>query len=346
MPKTYYDSELTEAQIENALEAIHGVVTPSNNGKVLYIEDGQIKAASASRWSGGAVLEPLSVTQNGDYTPPSGTDGFDSVHVAVPSATLTTKSITQNGTYNASQDNADGYSSVTVDVQGGSSAVVQPLSVTQNGTYNPPSGIDGYAPVTVNVSGGGIPSLPAEYQQVEYISCAGSQWTLVPMPSNALVQVRAMQTQTKNEQSVFGYNSGSSDSKDFEFEFINTNELKLWVRNSVYGQTLLSQDTASASQPKRLLVRLSNQRTSAYIGSYNGLPTSSIHFTGNVYEVRIYDFVWDYTDATAGAITMVHDYVPCYRVADNKPGFFDVIGNVFYTNISGVDDFGVGPDVN
>jgi hypothetical protein len=34
------------------------------------------------------------------------------------SATLITKSITQNGTYNASSDNADGYSSVTVNVGG------------------------------------------------------------------------------------------------------------------------------------------------------------------------------------------------------------------------------------
>lgn len=33
--------------------------------------------------------------------------------------TLTTKNITQNGTYNASSDNADGYSSVTVNVSGG-----------------------------------------------------------------------------------------------------------------------------------------------------------------------------------------------------------------------------------
>lgn len=120
MPKTYYDSELTAEQIEDALTAIYGVVIPGNNGKVLYIEDGKIKAASASRWSGGAVLEPLSVAANGDYTPPTGTDGFNSVHVAVP---------------------------------GGGSAAVQPLSVTENGIYNPPSGVDGFTPVTVNVQG-------------------------------------------------------------------------------------------------------------------------------------------------------------------------------------------------
>ena len=37
------------------------------------------------------------------------------------SSTLTTKTITLNGTYLASDDNADGYSSITVNVQGGAS---------------------------------------------------------------------------------------------------------------------------------------------------------------------------------------------------------------------------------
>lgn len=37
----------------------------------------------------------------------------------MPSASLTTKNITANGTYNASSDNADGYSSVTVEIEGG-----------------------------------------------------------------------------------------------------------------------------------------------------------------------------------------------------------------------------------
>lgn len=68
-------------------------------------------------------LEVLNATENGNYLPSAGKDGFSSVNVSVEGG-------------------------------GGSSAVVQPLSVTQNGTYNPPSGVDGYAPVTVNVSGG------------------------------------------------------------------------------------------------------------------------------------------------------------------------------------------------
>lgn len=45
--------------------------------------------------------------------------GVTGTHEGGSSATLITKSITENGTYNASSDNADGYSQVTVNVSGG-----------------------------------------------------------------------------------------------------------------------------------------------------------------------------------------------------------------------------------
>lgn len=50
-------------------------------------------------------------------------------------ATLITKSITANGTYNASSDNADGYSSVTVNVSGGGGLEYE------TGTWTPVSDI-------------------------------------------------------------------------------------------------------------------------------------------------------------------------------------------------------------
>lgn len=65
------------------------------------------------------VIEPLSVTQNGVYPVPSGVDGFAPVTVNVSgggSATLITKDISENGIYNASDDEADGYFSVNVNV--------------------------------------------------------------------------------------------------------------------------------------------------------------------------------------------------------------------------------------
>lgn len=59
----------------------------------------------------------LSISANGTYD----VTEYASAEVAVPtegsSSTLTTKTITANGTYSASDDSADGYSSVTVNVE-------------------------------------------------------------------------------------------------------------------------------------------------------------------------------------------------------------------------------------
>lgn len=67
-------------------------------------------------------------------------------------AVLTTKTITQNGVYDAVTDNADGYSSVTVVVPENEPRV-QELNVTpstSNQTFTPSVGVDGFAPVNVS----------------------------------------------------------------------------------------------------------------------------------------------------------------------------------------------------
>lgn len=42
---------------------------------------------------------------------------------------------------------------------------------------------------------------------------------------------------------------------------------------------------------------------------------------------------------------LVFDLVPCYRKSDNKPGLYDAVNDVFYTN-EGTGEFTVGEDVN
>ena len=87
MANTYYDSDLTAGQIDLALKAISDVIVPANNGKILVIQSGKIKAKSAGE-IGQVTLETLNATANGDYYPGTGVDGFDEVHVAVPAQTL------------------------------------------------------------------------------------------------------------------------------------------------------------------------------------------------------------------------------------------------------------------
>ena len=63
----------------------------------------------------GVETEEISITENGITTAPYG-KAYNKVTVAVPTSTLIDKTVTENGTYNASSDNADGYSSVSVSV--------------------------------------------------------------------------------------------------------------------------------------------------------------------------------------------------------------------------------------
>ncbi len=87
---------------------------------------------------GGATVGTKTITTNGTYDPADDNlDLYSGVTVNVPSGspTLTTKTITTNGTYNASSDNADGYSSVTVNVPTYKTGTVS-FSTTYNSTGN------------------------------------------------------------------------------------------------------------------------------------------------------------------------------------------------------------------
>lgn len=84
--------------------------------------------------------------------------GFVSAVENIPTGggVLVSKTISQNGSYRAADDNADGYSDVIVNVAGGSSPVLISKSISQNGIYNPSDdNADAYSQVVVNVQGGG-----------------------------------------------------------------------------------------------------------------------------------------------------------------------------------------------
>lgn len=83
------------------------------SGKYFYTADGTKTAGTAS--GGGEII----IEDEPNAT------GTTAVVSADDVTTLIAKSITQNGTYNPASDNADGYSSVVVNVSGGSPSVTQ-----------------------------------------------------------------------------------------------------------------------------------------------------------------------------------------------------------------------------
>lgn len=131
------------------LQDYPNIANLSSDDKVLIIKNNTQGLAKISDLPiQGATLDAKTITENGTYPASEDElDGYSSVTVNVPSPDIESKNITQNGTYNAADDNLDGYSSVSVNV---SKATLGVKSVTQNGVYDASDdGVDGYSRVTV-----------------------------------------------------------------------------------------------------------------------------------------------------------------------------------------------------
>jgi len=147
---------------ESSLQDIADAIRTKNGTQNTY-KPAQMAGAIEAIPSGGITpTGTINITENGTVN----VTQYASANVAVPTggADLGTKSITANGTYNASSDNLDGYSSVSVDVPNtygsgdegkvvSNGALVAQTSdtVTQNGTVDTTL----INSLLVNVSGGG-----------------------------------------------------------------------------------------------------------------------------------------------------------------------------------------------
>ena len=112
IPPTYVEMTVTDESV-----SINGGVSVDVDD-IVHIESLVIRP----------VVEALSVTENGVYTPEEGVDGFTPVEVEI-------------------------------------NPVIESLEVSENGVYTAPEGVDGYSPVTVNIQ---IPVLKYEYLTPDY----------------------------------------------------------------------------------------------------------------------------------------------------------------------------------
>ena len=119
--------------------------------ETIYVQgtDGELK--SFTHGAGNPVVQPLNVTENGEYPVPDGVDGFAPVTVNVPDipAVIHPLSIKENGTFTA-PSGVDGYNPVVVNVPS-EEPVLQDKEITENGSYSADEGFDGLGTVTVNI---------------------------------------------------------------------------------------------------------------------------------------------------------------------------------------------------
>lgn len=184
--------------------------------------------------------------------------------------------------------------------------------------------------------------IPDEYQLVEYIYNGGTAFCRLPAitPTNNY-SLYCVVLPNANAGDIFGH----ATSTRFGFG-IHNNRVNLFA-NGTYNfsttpqmaihniNTVLITSNVVSNTPYGSSSLNSNFGGTDYIGIgtvyVNGSASTSIS------NIRIYHCYIKDGD------TYIYNLYPVYRKSDNKPGMYDIVNGVFYTN-QGTGEFTVGPD--
>lgn len=194
--------------------------------------------------------------------------------------------------------------------------------------------------------------IPVEYQLVEYIQCNGQEYISLPwhLETSKLTIITLKNVNVLNDNSwraLFGTYIGSAPSiNNLYLQKRATNNAYQFVINgndyrvSGVGANFLEIETIITST--NVIVRFDGIDRISETGSYNSVVNTVDLFRLSVagidyFKGDIYSFVISEDNVDKYAL------YPVYRIADNKPGMYDIVNGVFYTN-QGTGEFTVGPD--
>lgn len=198
-----------------------------------------------------------------------------------------------------------------------------------------------------------ISQLPTEYQEVEYIKSSGTQYIntgVIPTVDTG-VKIRGHFTSVRDEHNII---LGASDQTTFAdgkpysvdpcpdrvyfpfggFMGDSTDTITITqTKNKQYEYALNYMDSGKASVDTlqiTLPTRTSVTSKALYLFCLNGNGTAGYYA----------HFALEYLQITQGE-NVIHDYVPCYRKADNVAGLYDLVTGTFLAN-AGSGTFAVG----
>ena len=188
--------------------------------------------------------------------------------------------------------------------------------------------------------GGGEPTLPSEYQRVEYVSMVEGQYCYEPdpitFPAGTHVYTRASRMSGTNEQAPWGvHTSAAMNSGMFQVYFASgadTSGLVVYGNNFYKAADYEVAKTGSPNSDACCLI--ANKKGYLAVGKYK-----QYGLNGNVYVFKAF-----MPDKDLKTIPLF-DFVPCYRKSDGEVGFYEMVNGKYYTNV-GPGEFGKGPDVS
>ena len=191
--------------------------------------------------------------------------------------------------------------------------------------------------------------LPSEYQEVEYIESSGTQYinTQYIINSNVRFELKTSISSFAGGSwhTLFGGRMywNSSDAFDIGYSASGYMYVNIGgVNPSVYTNISLNTVYEIVADKDKTIVNgnVSSYSSSLTSGTYN-IYLFALNNLGSVDE---YGRIKIYTFKIYEGDTLVKDYVPCYRKADNVIGMYDTVTNTFLTN-AGSGTFTKGADV-
>lgn len=202
--------------------------------------------------------------------------------------------------------------------------------------------------------------LPSIYQAVEYLEATGTQYintNVKPFEGKIVADLSWNQFVSNNICWALGVNVGDN----YEQSLYVYNDGLIYARNyfaNAYGKQLILTNKTTPRTQKTITMKISNEEASlsdgtetktvsgvgTFVTQNNTFAIFGRHNSNGTFEynrsyVSIYGLKFYDTDNK-----LIHDFVPCYRKADNVAGLWDSIGKVFYTN-AGSGTFVVGGNV-
>lgn len=178
----------------------------------------------------------------------------------------------------------------------------------------------------MQIPGGG--GLPAEYQQVEYITSTGGSYFDLPVlrfAANDVFRTIAKFQYLGAESNNFWLAGDGFSNAGIQYEYGKYGLVWWWGSDTFSGDTITYTETGTG------------------VNSVIELDWEHVYTTASVsdYRFRVFQragFAAETTDRRFWMLkvylngTLLHDLVPCYRKSDNVVGMYDIVGNVFYTN--------------
>ena len=218
-----------------------------------------------------------------------------------------------------------------------------------------------------------IKVLPSEYRQVEYIEGTGTQWidTEYIPKNNTIINVDFMSTKQVGETytTLFGSQKSTSTAGRGYILFGTTNNLQVNIPRNETKYAGLNNDGAFTENGINTTETFWTQSRAIYTLD---IPNVQIRVDNNTWDLASYfseDFVspenkvYVFTRNTGGTADsncskgrlygvtiyeddeLVKEYIPCYCIADNMQGMYDLIDNRFYPN-KGSGNFTLGPEIS